>query len=405
MSTTTSTIPPPAATTVPAAGSIGKSTADKLKGSWKEGKPQKTQYRGKEYNEVKYTKADESFGKIPTAIAYGFLGVMGTALSLFTANASESFRKFTWGNVVKTVKSDEPLIGAKTARAAASALLVASVVGIPALIASEDLRDATINRVIDKAERKVYFETGAAEKSAQEFIDELGYNPKDPVSVGTFLKSVIDKDKKDPNIREIDGYIVYREHRRPGVSACLIIPSKDFETSNFKAAESRVFWYAKDGSPVKDDADQWRAIRSYLVCKDDIDKEWGKQAEIMAKAKLKRANEDINFEDPAVVKELRKETEHIKEHGCKSVVISARNHHARIYGTIDPNTTNVDSFRTGTLITFSSDTKKRLDAIYDKNLMEHKAALSGQQPYRKTPEPTTGERDLDAIPDPAATTP
>jgi len=345
-------------------------------------------FRGREVTKQVFTKnEDEKWGKIPTVIATVVANVaLGAVATFFTAGLlpifSSSFRKFIHKNISNAAKNpNEPLVGGKTARLALGIIGMLAIAGIPLLL-SKSYRDETWNPVVHgRAEKTLYYEKPVTDDDKHKEVARLGYDKSDSTSIADFMRLLqTDAGKQqypELSIEVIEGDLVVRENRRPGISAALIVPKGDYT----KACSIK-FWNPKTGEAITHSQDQYRAIRKILASQETIAQKLTelaqKKGQLYAKRKLKDSYDE---ENPNTQKLIEQGARQFKE-AMQKRSVRLSDEYALVSGSDDLNNRG-----NGHFVSFDNQTKKAFKKI---DQLEPKGPLEGnpiQSPPRSAPPP------------------
>lgn len=200
----------------------------------------------------------------------------------------------------------------------------------------------------------------------------LGFDPTDRKSIQSYLE----KPEVKQNIHEAYGHHYVLVKGRKGISSCIFIPHTEDHHLDYGKAQYIKLWKASGGTPLKESRDIWRAVRSIAATYEELE---GKIDEKVTEIAGKLAKKKGIDENDKVKMEKLKE---LVRKGIQSMAYDFKKHQVRLYGALDPNEANTDTYMTGAIISLSEDAKRELDTIYNKDLMEHKDTLSGNRPFK-----------------------
>lgn len=271
-------------------------------------------FRGKRVSKATAVKENLAKGGVLGILERGgrlLAGAVATVGTLGTANASKTFRESTWEAGVKGV-----------------------------------------------VKRTLYLETGKQDSKTAKI---QGFDPKDRATIIKYLE--IPKNKQD--LRETPEGHQYLP--LPSKSGFILVPNGEMDKATYIK-----LWSNKSGKPIKNQSEFYRAIRSYCITHQDVQK----------------TIEKIAKEKGISIEEARGKID--------TVVISTKLPSVRLYesGKLNPN--KKMDYWSGTSVDLSKETKESLNKLHEKDGAKYSEHLDPKErPFAppKHPRPSANDGD------------
>ncbi len=315
-----------------------------------------------------YVKDGGDFGKMGAILPIIGNGLAYAATAAVGSKKAEGFKEAT-NKAVTEFKNNPEIVGPRLVSTVAT---VATVIGAPYLLASQKVRDETVNNMLHgqitrEVSRKIEKTKDELKKEHAKDTKARGFDCQDSKKMTAFVKQRAHA--KDSRVREIKDHIVF-----VGKDYIVVVPNGNFEE------HEKVFLYkgpffSESGEYLTEDVGRLRAINAFLTGRTEIVEGIEKKAEEIA---LKVKGEKPENLSEAESKKWDKQAEELKKQivrnlSAKEIRISVKYGYWRI-ASDDP--TNPDLYQNITGV-FKDETIKEFDVLYNRNLSEHKKKLEG----------------------------